>query len=199
MVSVPSERWRSTFLSYITLSPRLLLLPLSSMAGSSGSQLAQLKRQVKDSGINDRRQESAAAKKRKRGAQASEQDTAAARRAALARIKDDRRFNPFDEKVTKQKHEVLGRKVKGAVGRPGLAKQGGLAQRAATLLPEYQNRNRSSTFIDRRFGESDATMTPEERMLERFTREKQKGAGSGGGKGKKAALFSLNDEEGQEE
>lgn len=168
------------------------------MAGSSGSQLAQLKRQVKEAGITDRRQDSNAAKKRKRGQQAAEKDQAAHRRAALEKIKLDTSLNPFDEKVTRQKHDVLGRKVKGAVGRPGLAKQGGLAQRAATLLPEYQNRNRSSTFIDRRFGESDATMTPEERMLERFTREKQTGAG-GGGKGKKAALFSLNDEEGQEE
>ena len=119
-----------------------------------------------------------------------------ARREALAKISADRSFNPFDERVTNQKHQVLGQKVKGAVGRPALAKTGGVAQRRATLLPEYQNRHKSSTFIDRRFGESDSTLTPEERALERFTREKQRQA-----KGKKAALFNLNDDdaEGQEE
>ncbi|CAO1634742.1 unnamed protein product [Sympodiomycopsis kandeliae] len=161
-----------------------------------GSQLSQLKSSVRSAGVDDRRQQSNAAKKRKRGNAGNERDEAAARREALAKISGDRRFNPFDEKVTKQKHEVLGQKVKGAVGRPALAKQGGVAQRRATLLPEYQNRHKSGTFIDRRFGESDSTLTPEERALERFTREKQRQA-----KGKKAALFNLNDDdaEGQEE
>ena len=41
--------------------------------------------------------------------------------------------------------------------------------------------------MDRRFGENDATMTPEERMLERFTRERQRSA--------KTSLFNLEDEE----
>ena len=41
--------------------------------------------------------------------------------------------------------------------------------------------------MDRRFGENDATMTPEERMLERFTRERQRTA--------KTSLFNLEDEE----
>ncbi|CAO1624935.1 unnamed protein product [Parajaminaea phylloscopi] len=161
--------------------------------GSGGSQLAQLKGSLKAAGVSDRRQQSASSKKRKRGNQASERDEAAARRAALAKIGSE---NPFEQKVTKLKHDVLGRKVKGAVGHPALAKEGGLAQRRATLLPEWQNRNRSGTFIDRRFGESDETMTPEERMLERFTREKQRQQQP---KGKKASLFNLNDDEGQEE
>lgn len=159
--------------------------------GSGGSQLAQLKSSVQSAGISDRRQQSTSSKKRKRGSHGSERDEAAARRQALARLEAD---NPFEQKVTKLKHDVLGRKVKGATGHPALAKQGGLAQRRATLLPEYQNRNRSGTFIDRRFGETDDSLTPEERMLERFTREKQRQA-----KGKKAALFNLNDDEGQEE
>lgn len=156
-----------------------------------GSQLAQLKSHVRSAGISDRRQQSNASKKRKRGQAASERDEAAARREALAKISSDRKFNPFDEKVTRVKHDVLGKKVKGAVGRPALAKQGGLAQRKAMLLPEYQNRHKSGTFIDRRFGEADDNLTPEERMLERFTKEKQRQA-----KGKKAALFNLNDEDG---
>lgn len=160
---------------------------------NGGSQLAQLKSSVKIAGINDSRQQSASSKKRKRGNTATERDKAAARRAALVRIASD---NPFEQKITKLKHDVLGRKVKGAVGHPSLAKQDGLAQRRATLLPEYQNRNKSGTFIDRRFGEADGTLTPEERMLERFTRERQRQHQN---KGKKAALFNLNNDEGQEE
>ena len=41
--------------------------------------------------------------------------------------------------------------------------------------------------MDRRFGENDATMTPEERMLERFTKERQRAS--------KGAVFNLEDED----
>lgn len=36
-----------------------------------------------------------------------------------------------------------------------------------------QKRNKAGGIVDRRFGENDPTMAPEDRMLERFTREKQ--------------------------
>lgn len=41
--------------------------------------------------------------------------------------------------------------------------------------------------MDRRFGENDPTMTPEERMLERFTRERKRES--------KGALFNLEEED----
>lgn len=41
--------------------------------------------------------------------------------------------------------------------------------------------------MDRRFGENDPTMTPEERMLERFTRERQRAS--------KGAAFNLEDDD----
>ena len=41
--------------------------------------------------------------------------------------------------------------------------------------------------VDRRFGENDPTMTPEERMLERFTRERQRAS--------KSDAFNLEDED----
>ena len=41
--------------------------------------------------------------------------------------------------------------------------------------------------MDRRFGENDPTMTPEERMLERFTRERQRAS--------KGVMFNLEDED----
>ena len=46
--------------------------------------------------------------------------------------------------------------------------------------------------LDRRFGENDPTMTPEERALERFVREKQR-------RGKNSSLFDLEDGEGDEQ
>lgn len=51
-----------------------------------------------------------------------------------------------------------------------------------------QRRNKVGGIIDRRFGENDPTMTPEEKMLERFAREKQKSH-------KKGSMFDLEDDE----
>jgi nucleolar protein 14 len=55
------------------------------------------------------------------------------------------------------------------------------------LLKEYEEKNRSGGIIDRRFGENDPTMTPEERMLERFTKERQRASNG--------VAFNLQDED----
>ena len=55
------------------------------------------------------------------------------------------------------------------------------------LLKEHASRHHAGGVVDRRFGENDPTMTPEERMLERFTREKQRVS--------RSAVFNLDDEE----
>lgn len=167
------------------------------MGNKGGSQLSQLKSKLHSSGITDRRQQSKSAKKRKSGATRAGADQRAAaeeRSRKLAAIASSSAFNPFEEKISRPKHEVLGRKVRGSVGRPGAAKASGLAQRRATLLPQYESRDRSGTFLDRRFGEADASLTPEEKMLERFTRERQAASARGGGRPTKgASLFSLED------
>lgn len=49
-----------------------------------------------------------------------------------------------------------------------------------------QRRSKVGGILDRRFGENDPTMTPEQRALERFVKEKQKG-------NRKGALFDLED------
>ncbi|TKY89186.1 hypothetical protein EX895_001717 [Sporisorium graminicola] len=154
------------------------------MAKGGGSQLSQLKQKLHSSGVTDRRQLSKKSRSRKGGQ--DEKDAVAARLNKINAIVSG--LNPFDQKVTKPKHEVLGRKIKGAVGRPGAAKASGLAQRRETLLPEWQARNRTGTFVDRRFGENDANMTPEEKMLERYATEKQRRAAKG-------AAFNLNDDD----
>ena len=42
-----------------------------------------------------------------------------------------------------------------------------------TLVKQRQQRNKVGGVIDRRFGEDDPEMNPEERMLERFAMEKR--------------------------
>ena len=61
-------------------------------------------------------------------------------------------------------------------------------QRRKTLLVEMQRRKKVGGILDRRFGENDPTMTPEEKALERFVKEKQRGS-------KKVLIFDLEDTE----
>lgn len=51
-----------------------------------------------------------------------------------------------------------------------------------------QRRNKVGGILDRRFGENDPTMAPEDKMLERFAREKQRAH-------KKMSMFDLEDDE----
>ena len=55
-----------------------------------------------------------------------------------------------------------------------------------------QRRNKMGGIKDRRFGENDPTMTPEERALERFTREKQR-------EHKRGSMFDLEDDVDEEQ
>ncbi len=54
-------------------------------------------------------------------------------------------------------------------------------------MKEFEEKDRAGGIVDRRFGENDANMTPEERMLERFTRERQRAS--------KGVAFNLEDED----
>ena len=55
------------------------------------------------------------------------------------------------------------------------------------MLKEVEERGRAGGVVDRRFGENDPSMSLEERMLERFTRERQRAA--------RGSAFNLEDEE----
>lgn len=46
-------------------------------------------------------------------------------------------------------------------------------QRKETLLKEYKQKNKSNKLIDRRFGEYDTKMAPEDKILQRFAMERQ--------------------------
>ena len=162
-----------------------------------GSQLTQLKAALSSAGVTGPNQ----SKKRKRSAAPLEKD----KEKRAAKLEDiHRRLNPFDVKVTKLKHDVGGRRLKGITGKPAQSKQSGIEQvcldvagleqylqlclqRKRTLLKEYEEKDRAGGIVDRRFGENDPTMSLEERMLERFTKERQRAS--------KGVAFNLEDED----
>lgn len=83
-----------------------------------GSQLTQLKAALHKAGLTGQTN----GKKRKRSAPVEKDKERKA--AQLDEIQ--RRLNPFDTKVTKLKHDVGGRKLKGVTGKPAKSKQAGL-------------------------------------------------------------------------
>ncbi|GJJ07321.1 hypothetical protein Clacol_001522 [Clathrus columnatus] len=154
---------------------------------TKGSQLKQLKSALSDAGLSRKNIVKSSGKKRKRTENAVVPPERDKQKAEQKLREIHERLNPFDTKVTKLKHDVGGRKLKGVTGKPGQSKQAGIEQRNKTLLEEYQKKNRAGGILDRRFGENDPTMTPEERMLERFTRERQRVS--------KGTIFNLEEEE----
>ncbi|KAH8834361.1 nucleolar protein 14 [Flagelloscypha sp. PMI_526] len=150
---------------------------------AKGSQLSQLKTALTKAGVSGPPE----SRKRKRSSVSTskDKDRQAAQLEAI-----HSRFNAFDVKETKLKHNVLGKgKIKGQKGTPSKSKQSGLDARKKTLQKEWEDRGRAGGILDRRFGETDATMSLEEKMLERFTRERQRASTS------KGDLFNLDDED----
>jgi nucleolar protein 14 len=159
----------------------------------AGSQLKRLKASLKDQGIVGPQQ----SKKQKRKNvldQKATSDKRLNRSEALEGIREQ--FNPFQFKTSARgpKFDVTTSKLandnrlKGINGRPGLAKSVGEERRRQTLLLEMQRRNKVGGLVDRRFGENDPSMTLEDKMIERFTREQQRSH-------KKGSMFDLEDDD----
>lgn len=155
------------------------------------SQLKKLKASLRESGVVGPQK----SKKQKKQASRSGalKESRIQRNEALHSIRQQ--FAPFEVKApTRNKFDfvsrdgIAGKATKGVVGRPGVTKSMGEEQRRRTLLPEMQRRNKVGGIQDRRFGENDPTMTPEERNLQRYMREKQKGE-------KKASVFNLEEDD----
>jgi Nop14-like family len=85
-----------------------------------GSQLSQLKSALSQAGLSKQSQQP----RRKRGRAQNEEKDNAKRAARLLEIQQ--KLNPFDVKVTKLKHEVGGRKLRGVSGKPAQSKQAGI-------------------------------------------------------------------------
>lgn len=151
------------------------------------SQLKQLKASLRDSGVFGPQQS-----KKQRKASSKDAQKRLQRTTALEGIRE--KFNPFEVKAParRQKHEVFSNKeAKSSVGRPGITRGLGEERRRETLLRELQSRNKVGGLHDRRFGENDPTLTPEERAAERFARQNER-------KLRKSTLFNLEDDSEEE-
>uniref|UniRef100_A0A667ZA93 NOP14 nucleolar protein homolog (yeast) n=1 Tax=Myripristis murdjan TaxID=586833 RepID=A0A667ZA93_9TELE len=96
--------------------------------------------------------------------------------------------NPFEVKINRKKFDVLGRKSKHDVGLPGVSRSKANNKRKDTLLKEYKQKSKSNKFIDRRFGEYDPKMAPEDKILQRFALERQRVH-------EKKDMYNLNEDE----
>ncbi|KAL8698556.1 MAG: hypothetical protein Q9201_006508 [Fulgogasparrea decipioides] len=153
------------------------------------SQLKRLKSSLREQGITGPQK----SKKQKRQASKNGafRDTRIQCNAALEGIREQ--FNPFEVRAPARpsKYDVASNKAtagRGEVARPGVTKGLGEENRRRTLLKDMHRRKKVGGILDRRFGEKDPTMTPEEKALERFVREKQRGS-------RKDTLFDLEDGE----
>ncbi|XP_046571254.1 nucleolar protein 14-like [Haliotis rubra] len=99
-----------------------------------------------------------------------------------------KKTNPFEVKVNRQKHQVLGRKIaKHDRGLPGVSRSKANKRRKETLLQEYEQRFKANKLVDRRFGENDTSLSVEDKMLKRYAMEREKHTGG--------SKFNLNDDE----
>ncbi|XP_067280045.1 nucleolar protein 14 [Pseudorasbora parva] len=96
--------------------------------------------------------------------------------------------NPFEVKINRKKFDVLGRKSKHDVGLPGVSRSKAIQKRKDTLLKEFRLKDKNNKFVDRRFGEYDNKITPEEKILQRFTLERQRTHD-------RKDMYNLNEEE----
>ncbi|KAI1143441.1 Nop14-like protein [Hypoxylon sp. FL0543] len=153
-----------------------------------GSQLKRLKASLREKGVIGPQ---LSKKQKKRNAQDGKinNNRRFQKAADLEGIREE--FNPFD-----LKHNARGPKFQvttnkpppsnAAKGRPSEAKSLGEERRRQTLLVELNQRHKVGGILDRRFGENDPHMAPEEKMRERFVREKQS---------HKTSMFDLEDDE----
>ncbi|KAI4853866.1 Nop14-like protein, partial [Aureobasidium sp. EXF-8846] len=145
------------------------------------SQLKRLKTSLREQGVTGPQK----SKKQKAQDRKGTTDSRVQRNAALQQIRDS--FNPFEIKANNRPakfQSLTAHPKKAAVLRPGVTRSMGEEARRATLLPEIQRRNKTGGIIDRRIGENDPTMAPEERALQRFAEEKMRKKGG-------ASLFDL--------
>ncbi|GAB7364184.1 hypothetical protein MBLNU230_g4735t1 [Neophaeotheca triangularis] len=159
------------------------------------SQLKRLKSSLREQGVTGGQK----SKKQKKAAAHGKNgnNDRVQRNVALQSIRES--FNPFEYKAVSSRpakfqstsRDDAGGKYKQVLHRPGVSKSMGEQSRRATLLPEMQKRNKVGGLVDRRIGEGDTDMTPEERAAQRFAMEKS-------GKAKKGGMFDLegSDDEG---
>lgn len=155
----------------------------------AGSQLKQLKAALQAKGLVG--QTNVKRKNKKQAGSETRKDTEV-KKQEITRIRAD--FNQFDNRVNRAKHDYT--VIQGGKFVKAGSKQHNPVSRTKSaieksLKTEYgahqKSKGRAGGLVDRRFGEKNRNMTEEEKMLERFTRERQSGT--------KRGAFSLDSED----
>lgn len=155
----------------------------------AGSQLKQLRASLKEKGLVGQTNVKRKNKSAKTPSETRRQD----HNKIISEIRND--FNQFDNRYNRTKHDVT-TILKGQFVKVG-SKQHNEASRnnqtvEQALKSQYEAkkkfRGRTGGLVDRRFGEGNANMTAEEKMLIRFARERESG-------NKKKHAFSLGSDD----
>ncbi|XP_035210431.1 nucleolar protein 14-like [Stegodyphus dumicola] len=93
--------------------------------------------------------------------------------------------NPFNVKVNRKKHSVLGEKIKGTKGLPGISHAVGNAKRKELWYKTKAKAYKANRFLDKRL--LDSSVPLDERATHRLVRERQKKL--------KKSIFNLNEDE----
>ncbi|QLQ79153.1 hypothetical protein HG537_0B05010 [Torulaspora globosa] len=147
----------------------------------AGSQLKQLKATLKAHNLTG---QTNGGKKKKGSKRQPKQYDREEKNKVIEQIRET--FSPFEVKKVKNKR-INDSSI--AVGKPGISKQIGEEQRRKVYEAKEAHRNKKNGFLDRRFGERNKHMSEEDKMLERFTRERQSQSRV------KSSLFDLNDDD----
>lgn len=77
-------------------------------------------------------------------------------------------YNPFEEKIVKEKQQIFGRPQKNAKGNPGVSRAQASHKRKHTLLYEYEQQHKSNSISDRRIGEKNRFISQEDKTVARY-------------------------------
>ncbi|KAJ2614853.1 nucleolar complex protein 14 [Coemansia sp. RSA 1365] len=142
-------------------------------SGNKQSALKKLRSALSTAGITGANsQPSKRELKRRRTGQQKDVDKIEIRRKKLQAIQSA--LNPFELQVNRKKLDILGLKRKDEVVNVAVARQKATERRKQTIGKERERKGRFGGIVDQRIGENDPTMDPEERMLRRFTVERQR-------------------------
>lgn len=159
----------------------------------AGSQLKQLKASLKANGLTGQSN----VKKNKKSKKTATEIRRDERAEIISGIREQ--FNRFDTKTNRTKHDFT--VIQGGKFVKSGSKQHSNPSRAKSMVEENlrmqygvqkARHGRTGGLVDRRFGENNKNMTNEEKMLERFTRERERQS--------KRNVFALgSDDEGDDE
>ncbi|XP_025095317.1 nucleolar protein 14-like isoform X2 [Pomacea canaliculata] len=87
----------------------------------------------------------------------------------------EKKLNPFEFKINRQKHFVVGRNNHntGQVGKPGQSRSKANKRRMQTLLVELKQSGKANVFRDQRLGEKNPSLSAEEKAIQRFALERK--------------------------